>query len=672
MRKSRIFAAFMSVILALNGLPIRAQEDNIDCVSDNEAVMEDTLIDEGENENYISEEAGGEVIKYTVKFGQTEARKMLSRINDFRKSDQAWYWNKTDTEKVKVSGLADLKYDYGLEKVAMIRAAEIAKKFAHTRPNGKDCWSVWSDLGYTLSGGGENIAYGFSTEEAVFIAWREDNDKYAGQGHRRNMLSSSNLYIGIGHAVVNGTHYWTQDFGSAPTNVAETAAADKDYNVTVDTDGKTILESADGKEDPQPEYKGLKNPKEPDEPSDLPTGGNVGSLEYTVKDIRKSIDVKLDMDDGVPRVIVFCDAAGKCGYSAQALSDLGSLMDSYKQKLKAYVFDINSNSADAVKNYLESKNFNKSIFVGTKGMDKLKLYFAIRKKYAKEESYYMPLIAYIDGNGKIIAGSTGTVTKDAIKNNLDKLVKTKTESDEGIVSVNSIDLVTNEKYDLAAVIRSNAGREIKISKYKSANKNIATVSKKDSVKETTVSAYSADEYGYLSKVAQIKLKVYKPVFKFEKTDLTHAGQTVSANAFLRNVPEGKSVYFTTPASKYEIMRVSENKCTVIAGDKNGSVKVTAVIGEGENAAKYKAALKVKKPKLKENLSIKAGKSKKLTLKNVSSYNKEKIQWRIEGSAVSLNTTNKNNIVKLIANSPGTATVIATLDGVDYSTTVTVE
>ena len=40
----------------------------------------------------------------------------------------------------------------------------------------------------------------------------EDNELYAGQGHRRNMLNSKFNCVGIGHVYYNGFHYWVENF----------------------------------------------------------------------------------------------------------------------------------------------------------------------------------------------------------------------------------------------------------------------------------------------------------------------------------------------------------------------------------------------------------------------------------------------------------------------------
>lgn len=51
-----------------------------------------------------------------VTYHQSEARSMLSLVNNFRKSNDAWCWNENNTSKDKYSGLSNLVYDYDLEK----------------------------------------------------------------------------------------------------------------------------------------------------------------------------------------------------------------------------------------------------------------------------------------------------------------------------------------------------------------------------------------------------------------------------------------------------------------------------------------------------------------------------------------------------------------------------
>ena len=164
-----------------------------------------------------------------VTYGQTEARSMLSLINDFRTGDEAWEWNSDDTTKTIHTDLNKLAYDYDLEKVAMKRAAEIAIYFSHTRPNEADCWTAYTEAGLTgYNALAENIAAGtsYATAKAVFEGWKETDKTYSGQGHRRNMLSSRVTAIGIGHVVYNGIHYWVQEFRSPTGNTTETPSND--------------------------------------------------------------------------------------------------------------------------------------------------------------------------------------------------------------------------------------------------------------------------------------------------------------------------------------------------------------------------------------------------------------------------------------------------------------
>ena len=71
-------------------------------------------------------------VNISVKYGQTEARRILDMINELRTSPtDAWAWDKTDTKQVAYPGLKELVYDYDLERLAMKRAAEIAVAGGH-------------------------------------------------------------------------------------------------------------------------------------------------------------------------------------------------------------------------------------------------------------------------------------------------------------------------------------------------------------------------------------------------------------------------------------------------------------------------------------------------------------------------------------------------------------
>lgn len=184
-------------------------------------------------------------VNISVKYGQTEARKIFNMINEMRTSStDAWYWNEDDTTKTTCSALSELAYDYDLERLAMKRAAEIALSYSHTRPNGGRSFSVYSEEGITnWRALGENIAAGYLSAEAVNMGWREDNENYVGQGHRRNMLSADFNCVGIGHVYYNGYHYWVEEFAyRTSVNTTGTAANDSEQVTALSVDNSKITD----------------------------------------------------------------------------------------------------------------------------------------------------------------------------------------------------------------------------------------------------------------------------------------------------------------------------------------------------------------------------------------------------------------------------------------------
>ncbi len=171
----------------------------------------------------------------TGQYRQTEARSILGMLNDFRTGDQAWYWN-SDNETITSyppGTLGTLTYDYDLEQIAMQRAAELTIVFSHTRPDNTLCFTATAN---GTGSCGENIAAGFDSAEEVFFAWREDEDDFSGQGHRRNMLNGSFTSVGLACFDCQGWKYWVQEFGYGNSGAAATAANDGDAQVLVDYD----------------------------------------------------------------------------------------------------------------------------------------------------------------------------------------------------------------------------------------------------------------------------------------------------------------------------------------------------------------------------------------------------------------------------------------------------
>ena len=226
----------------------------------------------------------------TVTYGQSEARSMRDMINKFRTGSDAWYWASDDTSKVTCSGLSELTYDYNLEKIAMLRAAEIAVSFSHTRPDGTDCFSAVGEIGYSWNALGENIAYGwgsFNTAAEVMEAWKETNESYSGQGHRRNMLSGNFNRVAVGFAKYNGRNYWVQEFSYSTSPVSETTAVNGVKNVGVKVADSLAQrlnlkdeEAPSQPEDPTPSRPEEPTPSEPETPGTIYVPDENGNINY--------------------------------------------------------------------------------------------------------------------------------------------------------------------------------------------------------------------------------------------------------------------------------------------------------------------------------------------------------------------------------------------------------
>ena len=184
-----------------------------------------------------------DVLAAGVTYVYDDAQTVANLTNNFR-ADNPWYFD-ANGQKQQCGNLPALAYDYRLEKVAMVRAAEIVTSFSHTRPGGGTSSSMVIDsLGMTAWG--ENIAAGQTSANEVVEAWKETNEPYSGQGHRRNMLGIGTTFtsIGVGHVRANGTDYWVQIFGTGngggtreDLNGSNTPDTDKpDQNPNPDTD----------------------------------------------------------------------------------------------------------------------------------------------------------------------------------------------------------------------------------------------------------------------------------------------------------------------------------------------------------------------------------------------------------------------------------------------------
>lgn len=98
------------------------------------------------------------------------------------------------------NGLPALKMDETLLENAMVRAAEQAILFSHTRPDGSSCFSINEEMC------AENVAIGSPTSSGVMNQWMNS------EGHKANILLENANTIGIGCFAINGTYTWVQVF----------------------------------------------------------------------------------------------------------------------------------------------------------------------------------------------------------------------------------------------------------------------------------------------------------------------------------------------------------------------------------------------------------------------------------------------------------------------------
>lgn len=137
-----------------------------------------------------------------------EVKNCFNLTNKFRTGNEAFYLNEDNTTKTNLVGqLGTLTLDKKLCEAAQIRAKEIVNKFEHTRPDGSTCFTVFNELSISAGYKGENIAAGHKSGQETFLQWKEDNENYDGQGHRRNMLKKDFTKIGLAYTYDANSKY---------------------------------------------------------------------------------------------------------------------------------------------------------------------------------------------------------------------------------------------------------------------------------------------------------------------------------------------------------------------------------------------------------------------------------------------------------------------------------
>ncbi|MFC9844602.1 CAP domain-containing protein [Streptomyces sp. NPDC060223] len=106
------------------------------------------------------------------------------------------------------AGCSPVAANSSLTELASAFSADMAARgfFDHTDPDGATPWDRAATAGISNLGG-ENIARGQATAEAVMEAWMNS------PGHRANILNCDFKTLGVGVHLGEGGPWWTQDFG---------------------------------------------------------------------------------------------------------------------------------------------------------------------------------------------------------------------------------------------------------------------------------------------------------------------------------------------------------------------------------------------------------------------------------------------------------------------------
>ena len=104
------------------------------------------------------------------------------------------------------NGLSPLTMDETLLECSMIRGAELASNYSHTRPNGRQWYTVYPG---TYRAMGENIGYGYTSAQQAYDLWAGSRD------HRENILNPEYTCCGVGMVRVGNTVYGVELFADS-------------------------------------------------------------------------------------------------------------------------------------------------------------------------------------------------------------------------------------------------------------------------------------------------------------------------------------------------------------------------------------------------------------------------------------------------------------------------
>lgn len=168
---------------------------------DNDIIFTESFVEE-EQIDEVNLDFGNEVIAEQ----NTNQQEIID--NQIPEQDNIIYETLNIINSIRINnGLAILTMDNTLIKIASIRAEEITTNWSHTRPDGSEWWTIYSD--FNIKGSfGENLAYGQDTSHEVVEDWMNS------ETHKDNILNKTFTKTGIYVYEYNGIKYWVQEFSN--------------------------------------------------------------------------------------------------------------------------------------------------------------------------------------------------------------------------------------------------------------------------------------------------------------------------------------------------------------------------------------------------------------------------------------------------------------------------
>jgi len=154
--------------------------------------------------SFRCDEAGEVVVTFTAENGSTISHAIT--VHDLAVLAQEVH-RLTNIERSNL-GIQSLGSSQSLSRLATIRAREIITSFSHTRPDGREFFTVFDDNEVEYRRAGENLAAGQLSPAEAVRSWMTSTT-----GHREALLNAEFNNLGVGVTMDDeGRLYWTQIF----------------------------------------------------------------------------------------------------------------------------------------------------------------------------------------------------------------------------------------------------------------------------------------------------------------------------------------------------------------------------------------------------------------------------------------------------------------------------